>query len=51
MMGEGGEQDLTLQFCGWYGLLSGVPGDLLGLGMLLLYYVAFFVVQCTVRPH
>jgi len=27
---------------GWYGLLSGVQGDLLGLGLLLLYCVAFF---------
>jgi hypothetical protein len=27
---------------GWYGLLPGVQGDLLGLGLLLLYCVAFF---------
>ena len=33
----GGERDLTLQAMGGIGLLSGVLGDLLGLGLLLLY--------------
>jgi len=40
LMGGGARSHFTN--CGWYGLLSGVQGDPLGLGLLLFYYVAFF---------
>ena len=41
LIGGGGARS-HFTIWGWYGLLSGVQGDLLGLGLLLLYCVAFF---------
>ena len=41
---SGGEGDLPLQAMSGIGLLSGVLGDLLGLGLLLLYI-------CSVSSH
>ena len=44
--GGGARSHFTIY--GWYGMLSGVQGDPLGLVLLMLYYVAFFPLQVAV---